>query len=81
MMGMPQCREVARAIAADQLVDAPFRRRAAVRLHLLLCSHCRRYAGQIRAIGVAARDVFSRPAGQQARLARLRRVLLARLGQ
>ena len=81
MMGMPHCREVARAIAADQLVDATLRRRAAVRLHLLLCRHCRRYARQIRAIGVAARDVFSRPADEQDRLARLRRVLLARVGR
>ncbi len=79
MMGMPRCRDVTRAIAGGALEEAPLRRRLGVRLHLLLCRHCRRYARQIRAIGLAARDVLASPSGEHESLARLRAALLGRL--
>jgi hypothetical protein len=79
MMGMPSCREVARAIGGDELEDASTRRRLGVRLHLLMCSHCRRYARQLRAIGRAAREVLGRPAGEEASLEKLRPSILARI--
>lgn len=46
---MMTCREVA-AIARDH-VDGklPGRARLSVRLHLLMCEHCRRYLRQLRA--------------------------------
>ena len=78
-MGMPSCREVTRAVATDELEGAPLLRRFAVRLHLLVCGHCRRYARHIRAIGLAAREVLARPSGDRESLGRLRRVILARL--
>ncbi len=53
---MPNCKEVARLIASDELADAVWSDRALVRLHLLMCRHCRGYAAQLRAIGAAARD-------------------------
>ncbi len=53
---MQNCKEVARLIASDELADAGWSDRALVRLHLLMCRHCRGYAAQIRAIGAAARD-------------------------
>ncbi len=53
---MPNCKEVVRLIASDELADAVWSDRALVRLHLLMCRHCRGYAAQIRAIGAAARD-------------------------
>ena len=52
---MPNCKEVARLIASDELADAVWANRALVRLHLLMCRHCRGYAAQLRAIGAAAR--------------------------
>jgi hypothetical protein len=55
---MPTCKEVTRAISTDELSEAGFGRRLAVRLHLLKCRYCRRYAAQIRALGDAARGLF-----------------------
>ncbi len=52
---MPNCKEVVRLIASDELADAVWSDRALVRLHLLMCRHCKRYAAQLRAIGAAAR--------------------------
>ena len=57
---MPTCKEVTRAISTDELSEAGIGRRLAVRLHLLKCRYCRRYAGQIRALGDAARGLFGK---------------------
>ena len=58
---MPNCKQVSRAVAADAFETANWRRRLAIRLHLLMCGHCRRFSRQIRALGVAAR----RPSGEE----------------
>lgn len=79
MMGMPSCREISRAVASDALEGAPMRRRLGVRMHLLMCRHCRRYARQIRALGRAAREVLAQPSEEAASLERLRHTLLERL--
>jgi hypothetical protein len=79
MMGMPSCREVVRAVSGEELEKFSLRRRLAVRLHLLMCRHCRRYTLQIRAIGRAAREVFANPSGEQESLERLRRSILRKL--
>ena len=79
MMGMPSCREVVRAVAGEELERVSLRRRLAVRFHLLICRHCRRYTLQIRAIGRAAREALANPAGEQESLARLRRSILRKL--
>ena len=79
MMGMPSCREVTRAITAGELEKAPFRQRLGLRLHVMLCRHCRRYARQIRAIGMAAREILRRPIGADESLERLRAALLSRI--
>jgi anti-sigma factor ChrR (cupin superfamily) len=44
------CREIVQD--ADRLLAAelPWRRRVAVKLHLLMCRHCRRYVRQLRAL-------------------------------
>ena len=53
---MPNCKEVARLIASDELADAGWSDRALVSLHLRMCRDCKGYAAQLRAIGDAARD-------------------------
>ncbi len=58
---MLTCKQVTKTIASDELAMATWRRRAMVRIHLLRCRHCRRYAAQLRAIGSAARDLFKPP--------------------
>ena len=68
---MPTCREVSRAVAAGEVEVAGVWRRIGIRLHLLLCRHCRRYAAQLRALGEAAGQALSEEAEDRARIARL----------
>jgi len=72
---MPTCRQVANDIASDALAAASWRRKVAVRFHLLMCRHCRRYARQVRAIGAAARTVFGDRHEDTEALARLERTI------
>lgn len=48
-MGLPSCREVAVRLSREQddRSASPDRRSVALRAHLLLCRHCRRYAHQL----------------------------------
>ncbi len=59
-MAMLSCQEVSRSIASDELGTAGWRRRLSIKLHLLMCRHCRRYARQIDAIGSAARRLLGK---------------------
>ncbi len=54
---MSTCKDVAVAIGRDDWRAAPGWRRMALRLHLWMCPHCRRYAAQIWAIGTALRTL------------------------
>ncbi len=75
---MLSCKEVARLIASDELVDLGWLERILVRLHLVRCHHCRGYAAQLRSIGTAARHRWdTRPADRQA-LERLASSILER---
>ncbi len=51
---MLSCKEVWRLIASEELADLGWLERILVRLHLVRCHHCRRYAAQLRAISTAA---------------------------
>ena len=55
---MLRCREVTRLHASDELATAPLRTRLGVRLHLLLCRHCRRYVRELARIGQATRALY-----------------------
>lgn len=79
MMGMPSCREVTLKIAAGSLAEASARQRLGIRLHVMMCRHCRRYARQMRAIGLAARELLARNGHERESLQRLRQELLARI--
>ncbi len=72
------CKDVAEAIGRDEWRAAPRRRRLALRLHLLMCSHCRRYAAQIRAIGTAVRSLFRKQGEDPKILERLQETMLGR---
>ncbi len=52
------CREVARRIASDEFKEANMWLRLWVRLHLLMCRHCRLYAVQLHSIGETARNMW-----------------------
>ena len=73
---MLSCKEVTRKIASDELAEAGWRERLAVRLHLLLCRHCRRYVAQLRAIGAAARNLWWSRSQDPSTLERLERQIL-----
>jgi len=69
---MLKCREVISLIASDEWRTAPLSRRLALRLHLVMCRHCRAYANSLRRIGKAARRLYS---GEQPDGERSERVL------
>ena len=71
------CKEAAEAIGRDEWRAAPPWRRLGLRLHLLMCAHCRRYAAQIRAIGTAARRLFREHGEDPKVLERLRETILS----
>lgn len=58
LTAMLTCKEVSRSIASDEVGAVDWKRRLAVKFHLFMCRHCRRYARQIQEIGVAAKQVF-----------------------
>ncbi|MDQ7006708.1 MAG: zf-HC2 domain-containing protein [Acidobacteriota bacterium] len=57
---MLDCRHVTTMMAQDEIEGAPWRTRLAVRIHLLLCRHCRQYSRQLAAISWAARRLAGR---------------------
>ncbi len=75
---MPTCKDVATAIGQDDLRTAPRWRGLALRLHLLMCPHCRCYADQIRAIGTAARSLLREHREDPKVLERLHATILSR---
>lgn len=76
---MLTCQEVARAIASDEMTTAGWRQRLAVKLHLLMCRHCRRYAHQMHAIGDAARQFFAEDSTDASSSERLRSSILGQI--
>ncbi len=74
---MPTCKDVATAIGRDEWRAAPRWRRLALRLHLLMCPPCRRYAAQIRAIGTAVRSLIRGQGENPKTLERIRKTTLS----
>jgi len=74
---MPSCREVTRLLASEELAEAAAVRRILVRLHLLMCGDCSRYARELEGLGRAAREALRAPLDSE-RLAALERAILER---
>jgi hypothetical protein len=55
---MLRCKQVTTLVASDGLAEAGLWLRLKVRLHLLMCRHCARYAAQIRTIDAKVRERF-----------------------
>lgn len=47
MMGLPTCREIAAQLSREQDAAEPTPHRLSLRLHLMMCRHCRRYERQL----------------------------------
>ena len=54
---MLRCSEVTRLHASEDIQRASWRKRIAVRLHLMMCGSCQRYVKELAAIGVATRSM------------------------
>ena len=72
---MLRCKQVTMMVARDELTDAGPWVRLKIRLHLMMCRHCARYAAQIRAIGAKARQRFH-PSEQRSDVADLQQRIL-----
>ncbi len=55
---MLNCRDVARSLASGEQADGGRRPSLAIRLHLLWCRHCRRYASQLALLGRATKKTM-----------------------
>ncbi len=71
-------KEVAKLVASDEFKEAWWGRRMGLRLHLLMCSDCRRYAKQLRALGAYARNRWGPQTEDSDTLQRLEREILER---
>ena len=65
---MLRCNEVTRLHASDEIHRVSWRKRIAVRLHLLMCRSCQRYVQELAAIGAAARRMTETRQEEEERL-------------
>ncbi len=75
---MPNCQELTRMLASEQLADARWSKKFSARLHLLMCRHCRRYRAQLHTLGALARTCWGAEAHDAERLEQLERKILER---
>ncbi len=76
---MLNCKEVTRKLASCEWEEASWGQRLAIRFHLVMCRHCRRYAAQLRAIRDAARNLWGPGSEDSDTLDRLEGQILGRL--
>ncbi len=76
---MLNCTEIARLLASDGLEGASLSERARVRLHHLMCRHCREYAAQLKAVGAAGRQMWGNCTEEHEVLQDLERSILQRV--
>lgn len=53
---MLTCKEVVKVVSSDD--RASWRKRLQVRMHLLICRHCRKYVQQLEHLGTGVRRLF-----------------------
>lgn len=56
---MMKCKEVATLLDMEQVAEASLWTRIGVRLHLMMCQHCRRFARQIKQLQAGAQSMRS----------------------
>lgn len=71
-----RCDEVARLVANGSYDDGGLWLRMRVRMHMLMCKHCRLYQTQIRNMGAAARACSARIGGRIEGIDRLERRII-----
>jgi hypothetical protein len=73
---MLSCRDVTQRISGDDGASDGLWTRIQLRMHLLVCRHCRRYERQMRAITRAAHELSRQTAPASESIARLRNRIL-----
>jgi len=73
---MLKCREVTYLVASGEISEAGWLKQLEVRLHWMMCRHCRLYAAQLEKLGVMARRVWGPGTTDPAILARLENRIL-----
>ena len=76
---MMKCRDISHMVAADTLGELGVFKRLELRLHVLMCTHCRRYLEQIRSLGRGARDLADRDPCPENRLEEIEEEILDRV--
>ena len=76
---MLSCSEVTRLCGSEEVLGVSLSRRIGVRIHLMMCSNCRRYLKEVRLIGAAARHEFRRRWTDRGRVEALERSVRERL--
>ncbi len=59
---IPSCDDLARAVSDGSYEEGPVWDRVRLRLHMIACYVCRRYAAQMRWIDRAAKALYAPPA-------------------
>jgi len=73
---MLRCRDVTELVGTDRIEDASLGQRLGVRLHLLMCRHCRAYVRSLRQLADAARRLARvEPAADEARVEEILRAV------
>jgi len=80
MKWMPSCREVSGLVAQDALSSVSGLKRLLIRMHLLMCSICGRFARQMKLVEKAFRERWTQKPNAQ-KLAEIRQRLLDRLSR
>jgi len=73
---MLKCKEVSRLVTADLVGGLGFMKKLELRMHLLMCIHCRRYVEQIKAIGRGARRLLVGKSADSEQLKRMEKEIV-----
>ncbi len=55
---MMKCRDVSHLVASGDADDMSLMKRMELRLHLMMCNHCRNYVRQIKTLGAMTRRLI-----------------------
>lgn len=74
---MMNCREATHLVASGDAARAGLFTRIGLRIHLMMCGHCRRYARQVGLLGAVARQMWGPGADDPAELEAMKSKILA----
>jgi len=77
---MLKCKQVTHIVASGEIDELSWMKRIEMRLHLMMCSHCREYVSQVFALGRGVRRLFGFEEDSET-LARLEQNILAGSGR